>query len=84
MKLEERAGKIRKILRETYTDVKTQLDFSTPFQIEFDLMEIVPKNDWDGFSLRLIYFGREFCRARKPVCEKCPICDLFFFPDKTV
>jgi endonuclease III len=55
-----------------------------PVKIEFDLMEIVPKNDWDGFSLRLIYFGREFCRARKPLCEKCPICDLCFFPDKTV
>ncbi len=54
-----------------------------PAKIEFDLMKIVPRNDWDGFSLRLLYFGREFCQARKPLCAKCPIHDLCAFADKT-
>ena len=54
-----------------------------PVKIEFDLMEIIPKNDWDGFSLRLIYFGRETCQARKPLCAKCPVYQWCVFQDKT-
>ena len=55
-----------------------------PVKIEFDLMEIVPKSDWDGFSLRLIYFGRQFCRARSPLCADCPVRDFCEWPGKTV
>ncbi|HET6781324.1 MAG TPA: endonuclease III, partial [bacterium] len=44
-----------------------------PAKIEQQLMEIVSRDDWDGFSLRLIYFGREVCTAQRP---KCPICPL--------
>ena len=54
-----------------------------PVKIEFDLMKVVPKSDWDGFSLRLIFFGREFCQARKPRCEDCPVCRLCAYPNKT-
>jgi endonuclease-3 len=42
-----------------------------PVKIEFDLMEIIPKKEWNDFSLRLIYFGRAICKARKPK-ELCP------------
>lgn len=54
-----------------------------PVKIEFDLMEIIPKTDWNDFCLRLIFFGRETCAARKP---KCPVCGLHAicpYPDKT-
>ena len=44
-----------------------------PVKIEFDLMEILPEKDWNDFSLQLIYFGREFCKARNPVCPICPL-----------
>ncbi len=54
-----------------------------PVKIEFDLMKIIPRKEWDGFSLRLIYFGREYCRARNPLCAKCPIYDLCEYPGKT-
>jgi len=59
-------------------------EYSDPVKIEFDLMEIVPRKEWSNFSLRLIFFGRETCTARKP---KCPVCLLDFlcpYPDKTI
>ena len=58
-------------------------DNTDPVKIEFDLMEQIPKKDWDDFSLRLIYFGREFCKARKPACPACPMNRLCLFQDKT-
>ena len=47
-----------------------------PVKIEFDLMKIIPKKEWSDFSLRVIYFGRAVCRARKPDCYVCPLTDL--------
>ena len=52
-----------------------------PFKIEFDLMEIVPKEEWTHFSKLLIWHGRRTCMARKPLCGTCPIrkiCDYGF------
>ena len=58
-------------------------DHKDPVKIEFDLMDKIPKKEWDDFSLRLIYFGREVCKARKPDCPACPMNNLCAFPDKT-
>jgi endonuclease-3 len=44
-----------------------------PVKIEFDLMKIVPKEEWTHFSNLLIWHGRRTCMARKPLCEQCPI-----------
>jgi len=44
-----------------------------PVKIEFDLMEIVPKEEWTHFSSLLVWHGRRTCVARKPLCEQCPI-----------
>ncbi len=44
-----------------------------PVKIEFDLMEVVPKEEWTHFSNLLIWHGRRTCVARKPLCEKCAI-----------
>jgi len=49
---------------------------SDPVKLEFDLMEIVPKRKWGGwtvFSNLLILHGRNVCQARKPDCPNCPI-----------
>lgn len=47
-----------------------------PVKIEFDLEKIIPKREWNDFSLRLIYFGRAICTARKPDCPNCPLNDI--------
>jgi endonuclease-3 len=44
-----------------------------PVKIEFDLMEIVPKEEWAHFSNLFIWHGRRTCVARKPLCRICAI-----------
>lgn len=47
-----------------------------PDKIEQDLTPLIPRDEWSQFSLRLIYFGREICTARRPQCPTCPLRDL--------
>ncbi|MBA3036679.1 MAG: endonuclease III [Desulfobacterium sp.] len=54
-----------------------------PVKIEFDLMKIIPQKEWNDFCLRLIYFGREICRARKPLCTVCPLTNICDYQHKT-
>jgi endonuclease-3 len=54
-----------------------------PKKIELDLMRIIPRNEWSDFSLRLIFFGRATCTARKPKCPVCPLRHLCPYPHKT-
>ncbi len=42
-----------------------------PEKIEQDLMRQLPRKEWGRLSHRLVQFGRDFCTARKPKCEKC-------------
>jgi endonuclease-3 len=54
-----------------------------PQKIELDLMRLIPQPEWSDFSLRLIFFGRETCTARKPKCPICPLDHLCPYPRKT-
>jgi endonuclease-3 len=40
-------------------------------KVEADLMKLLPKKEWIGFSHRMIYHGRRVCIARKPKCDQC-------------
>jgi endonuclease-3 len=53
-----------------------------PVKIEFDLMEIVPEEEWTHFSNLLIWHGRRICMAKKPLCEQCPIRKLCDYGSK--
>lgn len=44
-----------------------------PVKIEQDLMQIIPQEEWIGFSHRMILHGRQVCAARKPACERCSL-----------
>ncbi|MDH3344721.1 MAG: endonuclease III [Desulfobacteraceae bacterium] len=54
----------------------------SPEKIEYDLMEVIPKEEWSDFSIQLIYFGRAICKARRPACAFCPLYDLCDASDK--
>jgi endonuclease III len=47
-----------------------------PIHIEQDLMKLLPRSDWENWSIRLIYHGRAVCDARKPGCDRCTLSDL--------
>lgn len=40
---------------------------------EQQLMKNIPEDQWSDAHHWLIYHGRRICKARKPLCEKCPI-----------
>jgi endonuclease-3 len=44
--------------------------------IETELMELVPEDDWQAFTHLLISHGRAICTARNPDCEDCVLEDL--------
>ena len=53
-----------------------RLGFSSqkdPDKIEQDLMRLIPKERWFGFTYVLIEHGRAICVARRPRCEECPV-----------
>ena len=43
-------------------------------QTEEDLKKIFPKKKWNKLHLQIIYYGREFCKARKCYGLTCKIC----------
>jgi len=43
-------------------------------QTENDLKKLFPKNTWSKLHLQIIYYGREFCRARECYGLTCKIC----------
>ncbi len=47
-----------------------------PVKIEKDLMKIIPKEDWGIITYVLIEHGRNICKAKKPLCEECPVKEL--------
>ena len=54
-----------------------------PVEIEQDLMQLLPREQWTLFAHRLIWHGRRVCFARNPDCAhcllapKCPSAALF-------
>jgi endonuclease III len=54
----------------------------TPLEVETGLMKGVPKEFLKDAHHWLILHGRYTCKARKPDCAACIICDLCEWPDK--
>ncbi len=47
-----------------------------PYKVEKDLLEIIPPSEQSLFCHQLVFHGREYCDARKPKCQDCPIKEL--------
>ena len=41
---------------------------------EADLKAVFPEESWNKVHLQIIYFGREYCPARRHDLDECPIC----------
>jgi endonuclease-3 len=42
-----------------------------PVKIEFDLMKLLPKEQWIPYNIQIITLGRTICTARSPKCQEC-------------
>ena len=52
----------------------------SPREVEEELMAVLPRGTWADTHHRLIFHGRAVCRARRPLCEICPLtrwCDWY-------
>ena len=59
--------------------ISKRLGFTTeddPVKIEFDLMEVLPKDHWILYNIHIITLGRTICTARSPKCMDCFLADI--------
>lgn len=49
-------------------------------ETEKDLKKLFPKKSWNRLHLQMIYFGREYCKARGHIPSSCPICSWILAP----
>ena len=47
-----------------------------PEKIEYDLMEVLPKDHWILYNIHIITLGRSICTARNPQCSECFLADV--------
>ena len=56
---------------------KLGLTYNTdPEKIEYDLMDILPKEHWIRYNTQIITHGRTVCTARRPKCGQCFLSQL--------
>lgn len=48
----------------------------TPQKVEDILLKVYPRDQWLYINHQWVHFGREFCRARRPLCGECILGDL--------
>ncbi|MDE6606894.1 MAG: endonuclease III [Lachnospiraceae bacterium] len=42
-----------------------------PVKVEYELMEVLPKEHWILYNIQIITLGRQICKAPTPKCEEC-------------
>jgi endonuclease-3 len=50
-------------------------------QVEADLKAVFPRSSWNKLHLQIIFFGRQYCPARRHDAAACPICAWAAVPD---
>lgn len=51
-------------------------DNKEPVKVERDLIPLIPPEKSSDYCHRLVQFGRDICKARKPLCDICPLNDI--------
>lgn len=58
------------------------VDSKKPEEVEPALMKQLPEKLWTPFTLAMILHGRETCKAKKPLCNKCILYNECQWPEK--
>lgn len=70
-------GKIEGVAVDTHVKRLSKVlgltDHEDPNKIEQDLMKILPRREWMDFTFRLVFYGREYCKARPHDHANCPL-----------
>jgi endonuclease III len=53
-----------------------------PVKVEFELMQLLPRERWTALSHEMIFHGRRYCKAPTPHCSGCPLQELCPYPKK--
>lgn len=53
-----------------------------PVKVEFELMELLPREQWILYNIQIITLGRSLCTARNPKCTDCFLKEDCRYPDK--
>lgn len=53
-----------------------------PLATEKELQKAIPKAKWSDAHHWFIWHGRKVCKARKPLCQECPLVELCPFKEK--
>ncbi len=48
-------------------------DSKDPYKVELQLKKIVEPEEQNDFCHRLVFFGRDICKAKNPECFRCPL-----------
>lgn len=51
-------------------------DNSNPLKVEKKLENAIPKDKWIRVHHQLVLFGRYYCKAKNPCCDKCKLKDI--------
>ena len=46
---------------------------TNPVAVEKALSPLIPQEIQSGYCHRMVYFGREYCKAQNPRCDECPL-----------
>jgi endonuclease-3 len=47
-----------------------------PLKTEKVMSQLLPAEEQSDFCHRIVWFGREYCRAQSPKCDECPLSEL--------
>lgn len=53
---------------------------NTPEKVEYELMKVLPKDQWIAYNTLIISFGRDICSSQRPQCLRCPIIEFCIKP----
>lgn len=56
-----------------------QASRQNPYAVEKQLVKIIPPEESNDFCHRLVFFGREYCKAQNPRCGECFLRDVCHF-----